>query len=107
MRLLKCVVHLMEKSIARVIDKNSDIEKDGRINTLAILFACKMEMTACAATSITSDTNNDTGINIFSFTNYDRGQMTIADMVIAMPQCNIVARTIVIPYLSTMPFIMA
>ena len=25
--------------------------------------------------------------------------MAIADMVIAMPQCNIVARTIVIPYL--------
>ena len=25
--------------------------------------------------------------------------MTIADVVIAMPQCNIVARTIVIPYL--------
>jgi len=63
----------MEKSIARVIDKNSDIEKDGRIDTLAILFACKVEMATCAATGITSDTNNDTRINIFSFTNYDRG----------------------------------
>lgn len=73
MRLLKCDVHLMEKSIARVIDKNLVIEKDGWINTLAILFACKMEMTASTTTGIASDTNYDTGINIFSFTNYDRG----------------------------------
>lgn len=42
MRLLKCDVHLMEKSIARVIDKNLDVEKDGGIETLAILFACKV-----------------------------------------------------------------
>ena len=27
MRLLKCDVHLMEKSIARVIDKNLDVEE--------------------------------------------------------------------------------
>ena len=38
MRLLKCGVHLMEKSIARVIDKKLDLEKDGGIDTLAILF---------------------------------------------------------------------
>ena len=63
----------MEKSIARVIDKNLDIEKDGGIETLAILFACKVEMATCASTGITSDTNNDTWINIFSFMNYDRG----------------------------------
>ena len=50
-------------------------------------------MATCAATGITSDTNNDAWINIFSFTNYDGGQMAIADRVIAMPQCNIVART--------------
>ena len=63
----------MEKSIARVIDKKLDFEKDGGIETLAILFACKVEMATCAATGITSDTNNDTGLNIFSFTNHDRG----------------------------------
>ncbi len=56
-------------------------------------------MAASTTTSIASDTNYDTRINIFSFTNHDRGQMTIADVVIAMPQCNIVTRTIVIPYL--------
>ena len=33
-----CGVHLMEKSIARVIDKKLDFEKDGGIDTLAILF---------------------------------------------------------------------
>ena len=37
-RLLKCGVHLMEKSIARVIDKKLDLKKDGGIETLAILF---------------------------------------------------------------------
>lgn len=73
MRLLKCGVHLMEKSIARVIDKKLDFEKDGGIDTLAILFACKVEMTASTTTGIASDSNNYTGINIFSFTNYDRG----------------------------------
>lgn len=41
-RLLKCGVHLMEKSIARVIDKKLDFEKDGGIDTPAILFACKV-----------------------------------------------------------------
>lgn len=71
MRLLKCGVHLMEKSIARVIDKKLDFEKDGGIDTLAILFACKMEMAASAATSIASNTNNDTGKYNFTFTDYD------------------------------------
>ena len=37
-RLQKCGVHLMEKSIARVIDKKLDFEKDGGIDTPAILF---------------------------------------------------------------------
>ena len=37
-RLLKCGVHLMEKSIARVIDKKLYFEKDGGIDTPAILF---------------------------------------------------------------------
>ena len=37
-RLLKCGVHLMEKSIARVIDKKFYFEKDGGIDTPAILF---------------------------------------------------------------------
>ena len=73
MRLLKCGVHLMEKSIARVIDKKLDFEKDGGIDTLAILFACKVEMAASTTTGITCYTNYDTRINIFSFTNYDRG----------------------------------
>lgn len=71
MRLLKCDVHLMEKSIARVIDKNLDVEKDGGIETLAILFACKVEMASRAATGIASNTNNDTGKHPFTFTNYD------------------------------------
>ena len=46
-------------------------KKDGRINTLAILFACKMEMAASASTSIASNTNNDTGKYTFTFTDYD------------------------------------
>lgn len=33
-----CGVHLMEKSIARVIDKKLYFEKDGGIDTPAILF---------------------------------------------------------------------
>ena len=73
MRLLKCDVHLMEKSIARVIDKNLDVEKDGGIETLAIFFACKMEMVASTTTGIASDTNYDTRKHPFTFTNYDRG----------------------------------
>ena len=69
MRLLKCGVHLMEKSIARVIDKKLDFEKDGGIDTLAILFACKVEMAACTTTGIASDTNNDTWKYTFTFAN--------------------------------------
>lgn len=49
------------------------MKKDGWIDTLAILFACKMEMIASTTTGIACDTNNDTGKHPFTFTNYDRG----------------------------------
>lgn len=39
-----CGVHLMEKSIARVIDKKLDFEKDGGIDTPVILFRCTLGM---------------------------------------------------------------
>ena len=48
-RLLKCGVHLMEKSIARVIDKKLDFEKDGGIDTLAILFRSSLTIYTLSA----------------------------------------------------------
>ena len=48
-RLLKCGVHLMEKSIARVIDKKLDFEKDGGIDTPAILFRLSLTIYTLSA----------------------------------------------------------
>ena len=48
-RLLKCGVHLMEKSIARVIDKKLDFKKDGGIETLAILFRLSLTIYTLSA----------------------------------------------------------
>ena len=48
-RLLKCGVHLMEKSIARVIDKKLDFKKDGGIETLAILFRSSLTIYTLSA----------------------------------------------------------
>ncbi len=56
-------------------------------------------MTASTATSITSNANNGTRENTLTFANYNGRQMAITNMIVAMFQRNIIARTTVIPYL--------
>ena len=50
---------------------NSQIDYARRVDTLAILFACKVKMAACTTTTIASNTNNGTSINTLAFPNYD------------------------------------